>query len=162
MLSNIVVSSHTLSPINHSSLPLTTSSPHLLPLSLLPSTINPPNPTLHPPLKPLTPNRHLQLVKRVLHYIIRVQLIYLPNHTLRVRLPWFGEQQEFRACKRLETLPAEERRFEDVDARGGKRALVGGGRGSGDWGETGRDGVDAGEGLARGVEEGLALGRRRY
>ena len=94
--------------------------------------------THQPPLKLLTPYRHLQLIKRVLHHIIRVQLIHLPHDGIHIRLARFREQQEFRACEGLKTIQPERRGFEDFDAR----ALVGR-DGEGGWSERFGDGVDA-------------------
>ena len=100
-----------------------------------------PHITHQPPLELLTPYRHLQLIKRVLHHIIRIQLIHLPHNRIHIRLARFREQQKLRAREGLEAIQPEGRGFEDFDTC----ALVGG-DGEGGGGERFGDGVDAVEG----------------
>lgn len=59
-------------------------------------------------VKRLTPNRHLHLIEWVLGYIIRVQLVHLPDDQIYVRLLRFREQQEFGAANGLETRQAKQ------------------------------------------------------
>lgn len=85
--------------------------------SLAPSPPNLDKP-IQPPVKLLTPNGHLDRIKRILHDEIRIQLIYLLHHRIHIRLLGFRKQQEFDARLRLEALDAEVRGLEDFDARG--------------------------------------------
>ena len=99
------------------------------------------------PVKRLTPHRHLQLIERIFHHIIRIQLIDPPHNHIHIRLLRLGEQQELRPGHRLEARQAEERRLEHFDA--GERGARDRRRGGGDEGgrcERARDGVHAVEG----------------
>ena len=93
------------------------------------------------PLKSLTPHRHLRLIKRILHHVVRIQLVDPPHDNLHIGLARFREQQELRARERLEARQAEEGSFEDFDARALLGGDVEGGRG-----ERFGDGVNAVEG----------------
>ena len=42
-------------------------------------------------IKRLAPNRHLQLIERILRHIIRIQFVQLPYHYIDVWLVWFRE-----------------------------------------------------------------------
>ena len=68
------------------------------------------------PIKRLTPDRHLQLIERILCHIIRIQLIHFPNNDIHIWLMWFSEQQEFCTREGLEAREAEVGRFEDFNA----------------------------------------------
>ena len=48
------------------------------------------------PIKRLTPNRHFHLIERILHHIVRIQLIYPPQYPIDIRLLRFREDQELR------------------------------------------------------------------
>lgn len=54
------------------------------------------------PIKSLTPNRHLQLIKWVLHNIIRVNLIDLLQHDIDVRRDGIRKEKKLDAGDRLE------------------------------------------------------------
>lgn len=71
------------------------------------------------PIKSLTPHRHLQLIERILHYIVRIHFINPAHYHIHIRLLRLREQQELRAGRRLEARQAEQRRLEDFNA--GKR-----------------------------------------
>lgn len=75
------------------------------------------------PIKRLAPDGHLQLVKRVLHHIIGVELVNLPHDQIHVRLMRFREEQELGAAEGLEAGESEEGRLEHFQPR----ALQGGG-----------------------------------
>ena len=99
------------------------------------------------PIKRLAPHRHLQLIERVLHHIVRVQLINAPHDDLHVRLLRLREEQELGARHRLEAGQAEERRLQHLDARErGARQRRRGGRDQRRGRERARDGVHAVEG----------------
>jgi len=99
------------------------------------------------PVKCLTPYRHLQLIKRILHHIVRVQFVDLPYNHIHIRLLRLREQQELRPRHRLEAGQAEERRLEHFDAgERGARDRRRGRRDQGGRGERPRDGVHAVEG----------------
>lgn len=68
----------------------------------------------------LTPHRHLQLVERVLHDVVRVQLVYLAHDDVDVGHQRVREQQELGPRHRLEAGHAELVRLEDLDARLGQ------------------------------------------
>lgn len=121
------------------------------------------------PIERLAPHRHLQLVERILHDVVRVQFVDAAHRRIHVRLLRLREEQELRAGDRLEAGEAEERRFEDFDARegGARDGGVGGaeeGRGREGAGYRvhagrGRRGLVGGEGLGgRGEGEGGMLG----
>ncbi len=81
------------------------------------------------PIPSLTPDRHLDLIERILHHIVRIQLIHLPNNHIHIRLMRFRKQEKLRAGQGLEACQAEGLRFEDLDAGfGGWR------EGEGGWG----------------------------
>lgn len=113
------------------------------------------------PIERLAPHRHLRLVERILHHVVGVQFVDAAHGRIHVRLLRLREEQELRAGDRLEAGEAEERRFEDFDAReGGARD---GGVGGAEEGR-GREGagyrVHAGRGR-RGLVGGEELGGRR-
>ena len=68
------------------------------------------------PIKSLTPDRHLQLIKRILHHKVRIKLIDLPDDGLDARHERVREQQELRPRERLEAGEAEFVGFEDFEA----------------------------------------------
>ena len=84
-------------------------------------------------IKRLTPNRHFQLIERILRHVIRVQFVHLPSDNIDIWLMWFREQEELRAGKCLETSQTEVGGFEDFNARslvgwdaeGGRRERLG-------------------------------------
>lgn len=83
------------------------------------------------PIESLTPNRHFQLVKRILRHIIGIKLVDLPHSNIHIRLMWFAEKQKLYTGEGLEAGKAEERRFEDFDAGAlrGREGEGGGGEG---------------------------------
>lgn len=107
-----------------------------------------------------TAHRHLQLVERVLHHVVRIQLVNLVHDRLHIAAHGIGEEQEFSAGQCLEARQAEPVRLEELQARcwnarvgiavarGGGCAGAGGGGGGrgGGWGEgeLGRDGASNG------------------
>jgi hypothetical protein len=108
-------------------------------------------PNLHKAVQPaielLTSDGHLDSIKWVLHDVIGVQLVYLLHHCVDVWLLWFGEEQEFGPCLRLEALNTEVAGFKDfepcrpIDERrggGGCRERI---RHWGCWGEARGDRV---------------------
>ena len=68
------------------------------------------------PVESLAPNGHLQLVKRILGHVIRIELVNLPHGGVDVRLVRFAEEEEFDAGEGLEAGDAEEGGLEDFDA----------------------------------------------
>ena len=81
------------------------------------------------PIERLTSNRHLQLVKRVLHHIIRIQLVNLIHDHIDIPRERIGKQQEFRPRQRLEARKPELVRFEVLEpGRRGAWDRVGVGR----------------------------------
>ena len=68
------------------------------------------------PLKCLTPYRHLQLIKRILHHIIAVQFIDSLHDNIHIRLLRLREQQELHPRKSLEATKSERRAFEHFNA----------------------------------------------
>lgn len=103
------------------------------------------------PIKSFTPNRHFQLIERILRHIIRIQFVHLPNDDIDVWLVWFREQEKLRTSKCLEASQAEVGRFEDFDAC----SLVGWNAERGR-GERFGDGVDTEAGQFR-SDRGLAV-----
>lgn len=112
------------------------------------------------PVECFTSHRHLQLVERVLHHIVRIQLVDLVHDGVHIAGHGVGEEQEFCARQCLEAGQAEPVRLEELqtcgwDARVGVGVARGcgcvgaggggGGRGSG-WGERelGSDGASDG------------------
>lgn len=99
------------------------------------------------PVKHLTADGHLQLVERVLHDVVRVQLVDPPRGHIHVRLGVVGVQEELGARHGVEALQAEVLCLHDLEP--GRRLWPGGDpvcRRSG-WGlldgvEAGCDGVD--------------------
>ena len=67
------------------------------------------------PVESLTPNRHLQLVERILHNIVAVKLINPPYNNLHIRLLRLCEQQELRARKSLEAAQSKRAALEHFD-----------------------------------------------
>lgn len=99
------------------------------------------------PIKRLTPNRHIQLIKRILHNKVRIQLIHLPQHDIDIGRQRIGKQQELGPRQRLEAGEAEPVGFEDLEAGGrdaGDGESVGGRGGRDSRGDGAGDGVDAG------------------
>src|SRR5438105_1655623 len=72
--------------------------------------------SIQPPIKLLTSDRHLDCIKRILHHIVRIQLVYLLHHGIDIRLLGFCKEQKLRASLRLEALDAEVAGFEDFEA----------------------------------------------
>lgn len=68
------------------------------------------------PIKDLGANRHFQLIKRVLHHIVRVQLVDPLDNRLHIRLRRLREEQEFHATDRLKTRQPEQARLQHLDA----------------------------------------------
>lgn len=58
-------------------------------------------------VKGFTFDRHIDLIERVLHHIIRVELVHPSNDDIDVRLMRLREEQEFGARHRLEALQSE-------------------------------------------------------
>lgn len=81
------------------------------------------------PLPRLTPNRIINGIERILHHIIGIQLVDIPNDTVDIRLQRLREEQELGARERLEALQPEVLRLEHLDARGRGRAVREGWRG---------------------------------
>lgn len=69
------------------------------------------------PIKRFTPNRHFQLIERILCHIIRIQFVHPPYDDVNVWLVWLCEQEKLRACERLEASQAEMGGFEDLNTR---------------------------------------------
>lgn len=102
------------------------------------------------PLKLLHPNRHLQRIKRILHDLVRIDLITPPHHHLRIRLFRARKEQELHSRRRLEASQPEVRAFQTLDAGGGWFPLGAGWRRGRRGGIDGaRDGVDAVEGAGK-------------
>lgn len=99
-----------------------------------------------PPIKALTPDGHLRLIERILHHIIRIQLVNLPNDTVYVGLQWLREQEELGPRERGEALHTEVFGFEDFDAGWWVGSVDGGGGVAG--------GGVGGCGMGEGVEAG--------
>lgn len=70
------------------------------------------------PIKHLTPDGHLQLVERVLHNIVRVQLVDPPRGDIHVRLRRISENEELGTRHGVEALKAKVLRLHDLQARG--------------------------------------------
>lgn len=85
----------------------TTTSPLLM--------IQRPHITHQPPIERLASHRIINLIKRILHHIVGIQLVDLPNYGIDIRLRGLSEQQELCARERLEALQAEVFGFEDFD-----------------------------------------------
>lgn len=64
------------------------------------------------PIKSLTPHRHLQLIKRILHHIIRIQLVDPIHDSLHITGHGIRKEQELRPRQRLETCQSEPVRLE--------------------------------------------------
>lgn len=60
-----------------------------------------PNIAIQPSIKLLTPNRHLNSIKRILHNKVGIKLINSPDNRINIRLRRFREQQELRPRERL-------------------------------------------------------------
>jgi hypothetical protein len=54
-------------------------------------------------IKRLTPDRHLQLIKRILHHIVRIYLVDLLHDRINIRHERIREQEELGPRQRLET-----------------------------------------------------------
>lgn len=83
------------------------------------------------PIKRLTPNRHLQLIERILHHKIRIQLINLLHNHIYIHHERIRKQQELGPRLRLETREPELVRLEELQpgrGHGGDGVGVGGGR----------------------------------
>lgn len=65
------------------------------------------------PIKGLAPHRHLELVERVLHHVVGIQLIDLVHDRVHAAGQGVGEEQEFRPSQRLEARQAEFIRLEE-------------------------------------------------
>ena len=70
------------------------------------------------PVKSLTFDRHINLVKGVFHDIVRVQLIDPANGNIHVGLKWLGKEQKLRPRQRLEALQSEVLALEHFNAGG--------------------------------------------
>lgn len=64
----------------------------------------------------LAPDGHLGCVKRVLHDIVAINLVYPFQHRLCIRLLRLRDEQELGASRRLKALQAEIRRVEHLEA----------------------------------------------
>jgi hypothetical protein len=114
-------------PIENSPTPFSTF------LSSLPSLLSPPpQPLTNRPIPALDPHRHLELVERVLHDVIRVALIHALHDGVDVRHERVGYEQEFASRVGLETAEPEEGGFERFNASYGDVGVGGceGGGGS--------------------------------
>lgn len=69
------------------------------------------------PIKRLTPNRHIKLIKRILHHKVRIQFIHLPYNNIDIRGHRIRKQEELRPRQRLETGESELLRFEVFESR---------------------------------------------
>ena len=78
------------------------------------------------------------MVKRVLHHIIRIQLVNLIHDHVDVPRERIGKEQEFRPRQRLEARKSELVRFEVLEP---------GRRGAGDWIGVGRRMRGTGSGI---------------
>lgn len=67
-------------------------------------------------IKHLAPNRVIDLVERVLHDIVRVQLIDLLEDRIHILLRRLREYQELGPRQRLKALQPEVLRLQDFDA----------------------------------------------
>lgn len=56
----------------------------------------------------LTPDRHLQTIKRILHHIIRVELVHLAHDNVDIRLLRLREEQKLGPRHRLEARQPEQ------------------------------------------------------
>lgn len=85
------------------------------------------------PFPCLTPHRHLQLIKWILHHVIGIQLVDPTHHCIHIRLLGFCEEQKFSAGDGLETREPEEGALENFEAGKGlaRKAERGGHRGGG-------------------------------
>lgn len=90
------------------------------------------------PIPRLTPDRHLHLIKRVLHDKVGIQLVHLPHNDIDVGLMRLREEEELGPRQGLEAGQAERLAFEDLEAGLRIRGDVQGG-----WGEGFGDRVDA-------------------
>ena len=63
-----------------------------------------PDKLIQPIVKLMTPNRHLQRIKRILHDKIRIKLITLLDNHLHIRLRRFRQKQKLDPRIRLETV----------------------------------------------------------
>ena len=59
------------------------------------------------PIKCLTPHRHLELIERILHHVVRIELIDLLHDCLHIASHRIRKQQEFRPRQSLETCQSE-------------------------------------------------------
>ena len=104
-----------------------------------------PNICAQPSLPLLTPHRVVHTVERVLHHIVAVQLIYLPQYSIYdlLGLHRVRKEQKLGAGQGFETLESEVLGFEDFDTGGteGPVAWLGGRQGDGR--EASGEGVDA-------------------
>lgn len=110
-------------------------------------------------VKRLTAHRHFQLVERVLHHVVRIQLVNLVHDRLHIAAHRVGEEQELRARQRLEARQPEPVRLEELQACGWNARVgiaVARGRGCAGAGGGGRGGGGGGGGLGEGK-----LGRDR-
>lgn len=58
-------------------------------------------------IKRFTPDRHFQLIERILHDIVRIQLVDLVHDRVDIAAHRVGEEQELGPGQRLETSQSE-------------------------------------------------------
>ncbi len=68
------------------------------------------------PIKGLAFDRHIKLVKGILHNVVRVQLVHPADDHIHIGLVRFGEEQELRAREGLEALQPEILALQQLDA----------------------------------------------
>lgn len=81
--------------------------PSLLPLGDRLPVVYLPNVRQQLPVKHVGPDRHLELIERVLHDIVRVEIIHLANRDVHICLRRVREQQKLDARHGREALQPE-------------------------------------------------------
>jgi hypothetical protein len=132
------------------------------PFPLLP----PPQPLTDCPIPALDPHRHLELVKGVLHHVVRVAFVHALHDGIDVWHERVGDEQEFAAGVGLEAAHAEEGGFERFNAGDGEVGVggcEGGGGGRGGFvverSEVAGVGVAVGSAGGRGFADGDSRGK---
>lgn len=74
-------------------------------------------------IKRVAPHRVIDVVERVLHHVVRIQLVDLLEDRVHIRLRRLRKDQELRTGQRLEALQSEVLGLEDFNARGGFGAV---------------------------------------